>query len=87
VSKAYRVLVGLNYPPDRRVEPGTVVTNLPEPSLKWLLAQGYVEPVADQAAPPKATPPTPTVASNPAAGEEDAEDGEDIPDRPIREAY
>jgi hypothetical protein len=40
----YRVLAGLNYPPDKRAEPGDVVTDLPGKSIKWLLEQGYIEP-------------------------------------------
>lgn len=38
----YRVLVGLNYPPDRRAEPGDVVDDLPPKSLKWLVEQSCV---------------------------------------------
>ena len=40
----YRVLVGLNYPPDRRVEAGQIVDDLPGKSIKWLTEQGYIEP-------------------------------------------
>jgi hypothetical protein len=43
----YRVLVGLDYPPDKRAEAGDVVTDLPKPSLKWLLDQGLIEPVTE----------------------------------------
>jgi len=39
----YNVLVGLNYPPDKRAEPGAVVDDLPGKSISWLCAQGYVE--------------------------------------------
>ena len=42
---AYRVLVGLDYPPDRRAEPGDVVEDLPGKSIKWLTDQGLIEPV------------------------------------------
>lgn len=41
----YRVLVGLNYPPERRAEPGEVVQDLPKASVPWLLEQGYIEVV------------------------------------------
>lgn len=40
----YRVLVGLNYPPDRRVEAGQIVDDLPGKSIKWLTEQGLIEP-------------------------------------------
>lgn len=40
----YRALVGLDYPPGKRVEAGEVVADLPEKSVKWLVKQGLVEP-------------------------------------------
>lgn len=40
----YRVLTGLNYPPNRRAEPGDVVDDLPGKSVKWLLESGLIEP-------------------------------------------
>jgi len=39
----YRVLVGIDYPPDKRAEAGTLVSDLPEKSAKWLLDQGLIE--------------------------------------------
>lgn len=39
---AYRVEVGLSYPPDRRAEAGEVVSDLPAKSIKWLLEQGAI---------------------------------------------
>lgn len=39
----YRVLTGLDYPPNKRAEPGDVVDDLPGKSIKWLLEQGHVE--------------------------------------------
>lgn len=47
MTKAYRVLVGLNYPPhgkgdEVRAEPGDVVTNLPPKSIAALLEQGDI---------------------------------------------
>jgi hypothetical protein len=58
---AYRVLVGLDYPPDRRAEAGDVVEDLPGKSIKWLTEQELIEP-ADKTKPaPKAAPtPEPT---------------------------
>lgn len=60
-KKRYRVLNGLGYPPERRVEacgceptkstgelPKTcdhVVSDIPQESVKWLLAQGHIEEV------------------------------------------
>lgn len=40
---AYKVLIGLDYPPDRRAEPGDVVDDLPTSSVKWLLDSGAIE--------------------------------------------
>jgi len=51
----YRVLVGLEYPPDRRVEAGTVVDDIPGKSVKWLLDQGLIE-AAKGSEPAKAEP-------------------------------
>lgn len=39
----YRVLTGLSYPPDKRAEIGDVVDDLPAQSIKWLLADGFIE--------------------------------------------
>ena len=39
----YRALVGIDYPPDKRVEAGELVSDLPEKSAVWLLAQGFIE--------------------------------------------
>lgn len=40
---AYRVLTGIDYPPDKRAEIGDVVSDIPEKSVKWLLDQGLIE--------------------------------------------
>ena len=40
----YRALTGIDYPPDKRVEAGDMVSDLPEKSAKWLLDQGLIEP-------------------------------------------
>lgn len=39
----YRALNGLSYPPDKRVEAGDIVNDLPPNSVKWLLARGHIE--------------------------------------------
>lgn len=40
----YRVLVGINYPPnDKRAEPGEVVDDIPPSSIRWLLQDGIIE--------------------------------------------
>jgi hypothetical protein len=39
----YRALTGIDYPPDKRVESGTIVSDIPEKSAKWLLDQGLIE--------------------------------------------
>jgi len=41
----YRVLVGLDYPPNKRAEAGDEVEDLPSSSIKWLLADGLVEEI------------------------------------------
>jgi len=38
----YRVLIGINYPPNRRAEIGDVVDDLPAKSIKWLRESGAV---------------------------------------------
>lgn len=44
---AYRVIVGLDWPPAHRAEPGDIVSELPKKSVPWLLAQGLIEAVPD----------------------------------------
>ena len=45
----YKVLVGINYPPDnKRAEPGTTVSDLPDYAIEPLLRQGVIEPVGKQ---------------------------------------
>ena len=41
----YRVLVGLDYPPNKRAEAGDEVSDLPSSSITWLLAEGLIEAV------------------------------------------
>ncbi|HSW64403.1 MAG TPA: hypothetical protein VLH56_14010 [Dissulfurispiraceae bacterium] len=45
MATKYRVLAGMDYPPDKRAEPGDIVSDLPAKSVGWLLEQGYIEPV------------------------------------------
>jgi len=40
----YRTIVGIDYPPDKRAEANTLVSDIPEKSAKWLLEQGLIEP-------------------------------------------
>ncbi len=39
----YRVLQGIDYPPNKRAEAGQVVSDLPPSSVKWLLESGIIE--------------------------------------------
>jgi hypothetical protein len=39
----YRVLQGIDYPPNKRAEIGDVVEDLPATAIKWLLESGAIE--------------------------------------------
>jgi len=39
----YRVLKGLDYPPNKRAEVGAVVEDLPANAIKWLQEDGIIE--------------------------------------------
>jgi hypothetical protein len=39
----YRVLQGIDYPPNKRAEAGEIATDLPAQSVKWLLESGIIE--------------------------------------------
>ena len=39
----YRVLQGIDYPPNKRAEVGAVVEDIPAQSVKWLLESGIIE--------------------------------------------
>ena len=39
----YRAVVGIDYPPNKRVEAGEIASDLPGDSIKWLLEQGLIE--------------------------------------------
>jgi hypothetical protein len=44
-STIYIALVGLNYgDPEKRVEAGDEVADLPAESIPWLIEQGYIRP-------------------------------------------
>lgn len=43
----YRVLVGIDYPDDKRAEAGDIVTDIPDYAHRWLLDQGIIEPVEE----------------------------------------
>lgn len=40
----YKVLQGIDYPPNKRAEIGDVVSDLPKESVSWLLASGVIVP-------------------------------------------
>ena len=40
----YLVKTGLEFPPNRRVEAGDVIDDVPAKSIKWLREQGLIEP-------------------------------------------
>jgi hypothetical protein len=42
----FLVKQGINYPPNKRAEPGDVVDDLPKESLAWLKRDGVVEDVS-----------------------------------------
>lgn len=47
----YRATVGIDYPPNKRVEAGEVVSDLPGDSIKWLLDQGLIEALDGKSTP------------------------------------
>jgi hypothetical protein len=84
----YRAVVGIDYPPNKRVEAGEVVSDLPGDSIKWLLEQNLIEtldgkkttksePVVEETPVVKETPvleETPVVEETPAAEEAPVEE-------------
>ena len=44
----YKILVELEYPPNRVVQAGEIVSDLPAKSIKWLTEQNMVELVGDK---------------------------------------
>jgi hypothetical protein len=55
----YRVLQGIDYPPNKRAEVGEIVSDLPATSIKWLLEIGAIEDSSKPAS--KATKSAPVV--------------------------
>lgn len=51
----YRVLQGIDYPPNKRAEAGQVISDLPPQAIKWLLESGVIED-ANKPAQPKEQP-------------------------------
>ena len=45
MATSYKVLVGIDYPPNKRAEAGDVVSDIPASSVKWLLDDGIIEVV------------------------------------------
>ena len=41
----YLVNVGIDYPPEKRAEPGDVVSDIPDKSIPWLLREGIITTV------------------------------------------
>lgn len=41
----FKALTGIDYPPNKRIEAGDVVDDLPAKSIKWLREQGLIESV------------------------------------------
>ena len=88
----YRVLTGLDYPPNKRAEIGDIVEDLPAQSVKWLLADGHIED-ADKPKKVVAEEPAPIPAKKPVEFKPDAKDGDKdglvqdatIHERPVEE--
>jgi hypothetical protein len=67
----YKILQGIDYPPDKRAEVGDIVDDLPSRSIKWLREQNIIEAVdsktkdPDPVAEPEPEPtPEPTFVSD-----------------------
>ena len=79
----YRVLQGIDYPPNKRAEVGDIVEDIPAQSVKWLLDSGIIEdsdkPVKKTETPVVEEPKVETIAEEPAIEEgfdPDATDGD-----------
>lgn len=57
----YRALVGIDYPPNKRVEADEIVSDLPGNAIKWLLDGGYIEPLDGKSKKETKTEPKPDV--------------------------
>ena len=58
----YRVLAGIDYPPNKRAEIGDVIDDLAPQSIKWLLSAGIIE---DSSKSPKAVEEEPEIVEEP----------------------
>ena len=47
----FEVLIGLDYPPNKRAEVGDVVSDLPKESISWLLEMGAISLVSESVEP------------------------------------
>jgi len=78
----YRVLQGIDYPPNKRVEAGKIVEDLPATSVKWLLESGIIEdadkPTKKIEEPVVEEPKTEPVAEEPAVEDGFDPDAKDI---------
>lgn len=55
----YRTIVGLEYS-GKRAEAGQIVSDIPEGSVAWLKASGFIEPIAEPSREPAEEKPEPT---------------------------
>lgn len=70
----YKVLVGLDYGPNKRAEVGEVVEDLPSRSIKWLREQGMIEAVDPRTKDPEPEPePEPVPAPEAVPAPEESE--------------
>jgi len=70
----YKVLVGIDYPPNRRAEIGDIVEDIPSKSIKWLREQGIIE-LADGSSPTVEAPVEEAPVEETPAEEAPAEEG------------
>jgi len=80
---SYRVLKGIDYPPNKRAEEGQTVSDLPATSISWLLEIGAIEDASKPAKKievPKAEVviETPVVEETPIVEETPAPEDEEI---------
>ncbi len=62
----YRVLAGIDYPPNKRAEIGDVIDDLAPQSIKWLLSAGVIE---DSSKSPQAVEEEPKIIEEPVVEE------------------
>ena len=66
----YMLLIGLDYPPDRRAEAGDVVSDIPAKSIKWLREEGFIVSADEAETPTEVTNESPVVADPTPAAED-----------------